>query len=226
MPADRSTDQRDNDLAAAATTSMMLEDVDGAGRFAKALEARPATAKGEIIAGRMALAYNKLDAARRDFEQALTLDRNSNDALWGSAEVNRHTGNIDNQKLAWQQYQTILMHDPKNLPALESLISLDMDNSRWPEAAEMEKRLIAIEPHPVANDYEELAEIFLRLGQEGSARNALQQCLQLDPLQRQGAPLSGRFLSPRTFVGRSAGAPRVDPSLFPPCRPSGLQHAL
>jgi tetratricopeptide (TPR) repeat protein len=181
LPVDRPADQRDNDLAAAATTSMMLEDVEGAGRFAKALESRPATARGEVIAGRMALAYNKLDDARRDFEQALTLDRNSNDALWGAAEVNRQTDKPENQKEAWQQYQTILMRDPKNLPALQSLVSLDVDNSRWPEAADFQKRVIAAKPHPVANDYEQLAELLLRLRQEDDARNALQQCLALDP---------------------------------------------
>lgn len=181
LPPGLPPDQRDNDLAAAATTSMMLEDAPGAARFAKALEARPATAKGEVIAGRMALANGNLDVARRHFEQSLMLDRNSNDALWGSAEVNRRTDKLDNQKLAWEQYQTILMRDPKNLPALQSLALLDVANARWAEAADIERRAIAAKPHPAASDYEQLAEILLRLRQEDEARNVLQQCLTLDP---------------------------------------------
>ena len=182
LPADRPADQRDNDSS---RRGHHVHDARGCGRSRPLCQgpgrrAQPRR-RAKSSPGAWRLPTTSWTPARRDFEQALALDRNSNDALWGSAEVNRHTGNIDDQKLAWQQYQTILMRDPKNLPALESLISLDMDNSRWPEAAEVEKRLIATEPHPVANDYEELAEILLRLGQEDAARNALQQCLQLDP---------------------------------------------
>jgi len=181
LPADLPADLRDNALTAAATTSMMLEDADGAGRFAKALETRPVTAKSEVIAGRMALATGNLDAARRSFDQALSLDRNSVDALWGSAEVNRHIDKPENQKLAWQQYQAILTRDPKNPQALQSVIELDVDNSRWAEAADLQRRLIAAKPHPAAIDYEELAEVLLRLRQEDDARGALEQCLALDP---------------------------------------------
>jgi uncharacterized protein HemY len=122
-----------------------------------------------------------VDAARRAFDQALTLDRNSTDALWGSAEVNRRIGKPENNKLAWEQYQAILMREPNNLPALGSLILLDVDLSRWAEAADLERRLIAAKPHPEANDYEQLAEVLLRLRQEDAGRAALQQCLALDP---------------------------------------------
>jgi tetratricopeptide (TPR) repeat protein len=181
FPADLPAELRDSTLDAAATTSMAMEDAEGAGRFAKALETRPVTAKNEVIFGRMALANDNLDAARRDFEQALTLDRNSTDALWGSAEVNRRIGKPDTNQLAWQQYQSILMREPNNLPALQSLIALDVDTSRWPEAADFERRLIAGKAHPEANDYEQLAEILLRLRQEDAARSMLQQCLALDP---------------------------------------------
>ncbi len=181
LPADLPVDLRDNALAAAATTSMMIEDADGAGRFAKALEARPVTAKSEVIAGRMALATANLDVARRSFDQALALDRNSIDAMWGNAEVNRQIDKPESQKLAWEQYQAILTRDPKNLQALQSVIELDVDNSRWAEAAGLQRRLIATKPHPAATDYEELAEVLLRLRQEADARAALQQCLVLDP---------------------------------------------
>jgi spermidine synthase len=181
LPSDLSADLRDNALAAAATTSMALEDADGAARFAKALETRPVTAKSDVIFGRMALANDNIDAARRAFDQALTLDRNSVDALWGSAEVNRRIDKPENQQLAWQQYQAILMRDPKNLPALQSVILLDVDNSRWAEAADLQRRLIAGKARPDANDYEQLAELLLRLRQEDAARSALQQSLALDP---------------------------------------------
>jgi spermidine synthase len=181
LPADLPAELRDSALSAAATTSMALNDGDGAARFAKALEARPATASSEVIFGRMALAHDNVDAARRAFDQALALDRNSTDALWGSAEVNRRIGKPENNKLAWEQYQAILMREPNNLPALESLILLDVDLSRWAEAADLERRLIAAKPHPEANDYEQLAEVLLRLRQEDAGRAALQQCLALDP---------------------------------------------
>jgi spermidine synthase len=181
FPADLPAELRDSTLDAAATTSMAIEDADGAGRFAKALESRPVTARNEVIFGRMALANDNPDAARRDFDQALTLDRNSTDALWGSAEVNRRIGKPETNQLAWQQYQSILMREPNNLPALQSLIALDVDNSRWPEAADVERRLIATKAHPDANDYEQLAELLLRLRQEDAARSMLQQCLALDP---------------------------------------------
>ena len=181
LPADLSADLTESTLTSAATTSMTLGDGDGAGRFAAALALRPATAESAVIAGRMALAKDNLDAARRSFDQALALDRNSLDALWASGQWNARVGKPENNKLAWEQYQAVLAREPKNVPVLQSLAQLDTDLSRWAEAAEIQQRVIAARPHPSANDYEELAEILLRLKQEDAARSAMQQCLALDP---------------------------------------------
>jgi spermidine synthase len=181
LPPDLPAGLTESALTAAAATSMTLSDGDGAARFANALAARPVTAESAVIAGRMALANDKLDDARRSFDQALSLDRNSIDAEWASAELNRRLGKPDTNKLAWEQYRAILMRDPKNVPALQSLARLDTDLERWQEAAAVEQQLIAARPHPAASDYEELAEILLRLRQEEAARGALQQCLSLDP---------------------------------------------
>jgi len=181
LPADLAADLRVPALVAAAATSMTLEDVDGASRFSKALETQPITANSAVILGRMALARDNLDAARRAFDQALAIDRNSSDALWASAELNRRIGTAASEQAAWDEYQTILKREPNNLPALASLMHLDVDNSRWAEAVDLQQRLIAAKPHPSAADYEELAEVLLRVRQDEQARSALQQSLAIDP---------------------------------------------
>jgi spermidine synthase len=181
LPAGLPNDLRDNALAAAAASAIKQLDGDGALRFAAAMTTRPVTAKSAAIAGRMALGKGDLDMARRAFDQALALDRNSADAQWGSAEVRRLTGDAADNKLAWEQYQAILMRDPSYVPALESVVQLDTDLSRWPEAVSMKQRSIAAKSHPVAGDYEQLGELLLRIRQEQEGRDALQQALVLDP---------------------------------------------
>ena len=68
---------------------------------------------------------------------ALAIDPNSLEAAWGVAESNRRFGN--NQK-ARQSFQEILARDPQNLQALGSLLKLETDFSRWPEAEALQRR--------------------------------------------------------------------------------------
>ena len=181
MPIDLPAELRDDALEAAAASAFKQMDEDGAIRFAGALAKRPLTAKSAVIAGRMALGRGDLGAARRWFDQALALDRSSLDAQWGSAEVQRRSGDAADNKLAWEQYQKILMRDPNNARALESLVQLDADIARWPEAVSTQQRLIAAKSHPDAADYEQLGEFLLRVRQEQEGREAFQQALALDP---------------------------------------------
>jgi tetratricopeptide (TPR) repeat protein len=95
--------------------------------------------------------------------------------------VKRRTGDAADNKLAWEQYQGILIRDPSYVPALESIVELDTDLSRWPEAVNMKQRSIAAKPHPAAGDYEQLGELLLRVRQEQEGRDALQHALSLDP---------------------------------------------
>jgi len=178
LPPGLAEDQRDTALAAAAAASLNLEDTDGADHFIQALEHRPATTKIAIVRGRTALAHSNFASAYRAFDAALALDSNSIEAAWGRAEVNRRMGN---NEAARQQLQRILERDPNHLRALESLKQLDTDFSRWLEAADLQRRLIQVDPHAGAGGYSQLAEILIRAGKLDAALAAIQQCLARDP---------------------------------------------
>jgi spermidine synthase len=169
---------RDAALGAAAMTSLNLEDTDGADHFLRALENRPVTAGIAIARGRAALAHADFQSAYHAFDAALVLDPNSIQAAWGRAETDRRFGN--NEK-ARQAFRRILERDPGNLQALESLRHLATDFSRWPEAEDLERRLIAANPHVSAAAYAQLADTLLRAGDLDRAYSAMQDCLARDP---------------------------------------------
>ena len=170
-------EQRDAALAQAATTSLNAEDAEGADRFLRALDHRPVTAGIAIARGRAALAHSNFRIAYHSFDAALVIDPNSVPAAWGRAETDRHFGN--NEK-ARQAFRHILERDPNNLQALESLRRLATDFSQWPEAEELERRLIAADPHAGAAAYAQVADTLLRAGDSGRAYKAMQDCLALD----------------------------------------------
>ena len=58
LPEDLPPDLRDATLAAAAATSLNLQDTEGADHFLRALENRPVTASIAIVRGRAALAHS------------------------------------------------------------------------------------------------------------------------------------------------------------------------
>jgi len=178
LPEDFPRDQRDAALAAAATTSLNLEDTDGADHFLRALENRPVTASIAIARGRAALTHSTFQSAYRSFDAALVIDPNSIQAAWGRAETDRRFGN--NEK-ARQGFQRIIERDPNNLQALESLRHLATDFSRWPEAEHLERRLIAADPHAGAAAYAQLADTLLRAGDLERAYTAMRECLARDP---------------------------------------------
>jgi spermidine synthase len=177
LPADFPSDLRDTALAAAATTSLNLEDTEGADHFLRALENRPITAGIAIARGRAALVHSNFQSAYHAFDAALVLDPNSIPAAWGRAETDRRFGN--NEK-ARQAFLHILERDPGNLPALESLKHLATDFSRWAEAEDLERRLIAADPHASAVAYAQLADTLLRAGDLERAYGAMQDCLARD----------------------------------------------
>ena len=178
LPADFPPDLRDAALAAAATTSLNLEDTDGADHFLRALEHRPITAGIAIARGRAALVHSNFQSAYHAFDAALVLDPNSIQAAWGRAETDRRFGNNENAR---QAFLRILERDPGNLPALESLKHLATDFSRWPEAEDLERRLISADPHASAAAYAQLADTLLRAGEFERAYSAMQDCLARDP---------------------------------------------
>jgi spermidine synthase len=171
-------DLRDAALAAAATTSLNLEDTYGADHFLHALENRPVTANIAIPRGRAALAHSNFQSAYHAFDAALVLDPNSIQAAWGRAETDRRFGNNEQ---AQQAFRHILEREPNDLRTLESLRHLATDFSRWPEAEDLEQRLIAADPHASAAAYAQLAETLLRAGDLGKAYSAMQDCLARDP---------------------------------------------
>jgi tetratricopeptide (TPR) repeat protein len=182
LPQDFPADARDQALAASAATSVDQEDADGAERFLRALDNRPVTARIATIRGRAALAHSNFQSAFRAFDAALAIDPNSLDAAWGLAESNRRFGN--NEK-AREGFERILVRDPENLRALESLSKLDVDFSRWPEAEALQRRLIAADPHAGPDAIAELAEIFLREDKFDEAYRAMMDCLTQDPYNYQ-----------------------------------------
>jgi len=81
--------------------------------------------------------------------------------------------------------QRILERDPGNLRALASLAKLDLDFSRWAEAEDLQRRLIAADPHAGAAARAELAEILLREDKLDEAYRAMLDCLAQDPYNYQ-----------------------------------------
>jgi len=192
MPYDFPASERDAALAASAVTSINLQDTDGADRFLHALENLPVTAEIAAARGNSALVRSSFQTAFRAFDAALAIDPNSLRAAWGLAESDRRFGN--NEK-ARKEFQSILQRDPKNLLALQSLKQLDMDFSRWPEAEDLQRRLIAASPQAGAAECATLGEILFRAGNLEQAYDTMQACLKLDPYNFQTRLNLGKLLS-------------------------------
>jgi spermidine synthase len=178
MPDDFPQDTRDAALAASAATSVNQDDADGAERFLRALDNRPATAAIDILRGRAALAHSNYQSAFRAFDAALAMDPNSLEAAWGLAETDRHFGNNEKARGALLR---ILQRDPGNIRTLGSIVKLDMDFSRWPEAEALQRRLIAADPHADAAARAQLAEILQHENKRDEAYSAMLECLAQDP---------------------------------------------
>jgi spermidine synthase len=192
LPEDFPPDTRDAALDSAAATSVNQDDADGADRFLLALDNRPATAALNIIRGRAALARSNYPTALHAFDAGLAMDPGSLDAAWGLAESNRRFGN--NEK-ARELLQGILDRDPTNPRALASLAKLARDFSRWTEAEELQRRLIAADPRSGAATRAELAEILMREGKHDEAYRAMLDCLAEDPYNYQTHVNLGKFLA-------------------------------
>jgi tetratricopeptide (TPR) repeat protein len=192
LPEDFPADARDRALAASAATSVNQEDADGAERFLRALDNRPASAPIATIRGRAALAHSNYQTAFHAFDAALAIDPNSLDAAWGLGEADRRFG--DNEK-ARAAFQRILARDPGNLRALESLEKLDADFSRWAEAEELQRRFIAADPRAGASALAQLAEILLRENKLDEAYRAMLDSLSADPYNYQTQLNLGKLLA-------------------------------
>jgi spermidine synthase len=178
LPNDLPSDARNAALAAAAATSVNQDDADGAERFLRALDHSPVTAAIAVIRGRAALAHSNFQTGFRAFDAALAIDPNSIDAAWGLAETDRRFGNNEKARVALQR---ILQRDPQNVRAIQSLKQLDVDFSRWAEAEDLQRRLIAADPRAGAAAHAQLAEILLRAGKQEEAYRAMLDCLAQDP---------------------------------------------
>jgi predicted Zn-dependent protease len=192
LPEDFPPDARDAALAASAATSLNQEDADGAERFLRALDHRPATASIAAIRGRAALAHSNFQTAFRAFDAALAIDPGSLEAAWGRAETDRHFGN---NKKAREALQRILERDPVNLRALESLVKLDMDFSSWAEAEDLQRRLLAADPHAGAAAQAQFAEILMREDKQDQAYRTMLDCLAQDPYNYQTQLNLGKLLA-------------------------------
>ncbi len=192
LPDDFPPGARDAALAAAAATSINQEDADGAERFLRALDGRPVTSGIATIRGRAALSQSHFQAAFHAFDAALAIDPNSIAAAWGRAEADRHFGN--NEK-ARQEFQRIIDRDPGNLPALESLAKLDVDFSRWSEAEDLQRRVLAADSRSNAAERAQLAEILMHEDKKDDAYQAMLECLAQDPYNFQTHLNLGEMLS-------------------------------
>jgi tetratricopeptide (TPR) repeat protein len=168
------------------------EDSDGADRFLLALDTRPATSGIDIIRGRAALARSNYQTALRAYDAALAMDPNSVEAAWGLAEADRHFGNNEEARAALQR---ILLRDPGNLRVLGSLVKLDVDFSRFAEAENLQRAIIAVDPHPTVAARAELAEILLRQDKTDEAYRAFLDCLAKDPYNLQTHRNLGEMLA-------------------------------
>ena len=192
LPSDFPPDSRDAALAESAATSVNQDDMDGADRFLRALDSRPSTAAIETLRGRAALARFNFQSAFRAFDAALAIEPGASMAEWGLAESNRRFGNNDNARVALRQ---ILAREPANVRALTSLAKLEADFSRWPEAEDVQRRLIAADPHPTAAERAQLAEILMRENKADQAYQAMLDCLAQDPYNYQTHRNLGELLA-------------------------------
>jgi predicted membrane-bound spermidine synthase/tetratricopeptide (TPR) repeat protein len=194
LPADLPPDLRDLTFTDAAAASINQDDADGAGRFLLALDHRPVSLQMEILRGRAALARSNFQSAFRAFDAALAIAPNSTEAQWGLAETNRHFGNNEKARAA---FQAILAKNRNYVPALRSLVKLDVDFSRWPEAEETQRRLIGEDPSSGAADFAQLADILLHENKQDAAYAAMLDALAADPYNYQAHRDLAEFLAKR-----------------------------
>jgi tetratricopeptide (TPR) repeat protein len=192
LPQDFPADTYDAALAASALTSLNQDDADGADRFLRALDNRPVTAGIASIRGRTALARSNFQTAYHAFDAALAIAPDSLEAAWGRAETDRRFGNNDKARAGFER---ILKRDSGYLRALQSLRQLDTDFSRWADAEDLQRRLIAADPNAGAAGRAKLAEILLRAGKQDEAHAAMLDCLAIDPYNYQTHVNLGVLLS-------------------------------
>jgi predicted Zn-dependent protease len=130
--------------------------------------------------------------ALRAFDAALAIDPSSLDAAWGLAETDRHFGNNERAR---QSFHRILERDPVNVRALESLVKLDVDFSRWAEAEGLQRRLLAADANSGAAARAQLAEILMREDKQEEAYQTMLDCLAQDPYNYQTQLNLGELLA-------------------------------
>jgi tetratricopeptide (TPR) repeat protein len=192
LPEDLPPDLLDRTLTDAAATSINQDDAGGADRFLLALDHRPVSLRMEILRGRAALARSNFQTAFRAFDAALAIAPESMEAQWGLAEANRHFGNNEKARAALTE---ILAQNHSYLPALRSLVKLDVDFSRWPEAEETQRRLIGDDPSSGAADLAQLADILLHENKEDEAYATMLHALTADPYNYQAHLDVAEFLA-------------------------------
>jgi tetratricopeptide (TPR) repeat protein len=182
LPEDFPAAQHDAALASAAATSVHQEDAGGFERFLRALDARPVTAGIAVARGQAALARADYLTALHAFDAALAIAPDSLDAAIGLAEADRRFGNNEKARSALGR---ILDRDPGNVRAMESLVKLDTDFSRWTEAEALQRRLIAANPKAGAGECAQLAEILMHEQKQDESYRLMLDCLTLDPYNLQ-----------------------------------------
>jgi len=165
-------------LEAAAETLLNLDEKDEARRFLAPLADRPSTATAELLRGRLELARDNLPEAKAAFAAALQLDRTSLDAAQGLAEVARRQENDDTAELLLRQ---ILVRNPKFVPALHAMMSIERDREAWRQAANWQARRIAADPTAGPDEYCRLGELLLDMGDLARAESALLSGLEREP---------------------------------------------
>jgi spermidine synthase len=192
LPGDIPEIQREMLLVGAGVTSVNQDDADGAERFLRALDGFPTTSEIDTLRGRAALARSDYLSALHAFDAALVLDPGNPDASWGLAEANRHFGNNEKARIVLHQ---VLVDNPQNLHALDSLKKLAVDFSRWGEAEDLQRRLIAANENTGAAAHAELAEILFHENKLEEAYSTNMNCLAEDPYNYQAHMILGKLLA-------------------------------
>jgi len=178
LPRDVKTPERNLALLGVAETLLNQEDqTEAAGRYLAALEGAPPTADLELARGRWHLAGHRLVEAGAALERALRLDPSLLEAAVELAKVSRRRGDEESAELLLRQ---VVAREPASKKALEALANLERDRKNWATALDWQKKRMAADGEPDAEQYTRLGEILVLSGETLGAQEAFQKALQRD----------------------------------------------
>ncbi len=165
-------------LQASAEVFLNLEEADDAEKFVDALADAPASARLEMLRGKMAVQRNRLTSAKENFRNALALDPKSFDAVIQLGIVARKQLDWDTARLLFGQ---VLARDASHVAALEGLYQVEKSQQHYARAAELRERVVAARGRPVRADLKQLGEMYLQAGDWARAEQNFRALLAVEP---------------------------------------------